>query len=158
MMDYIESPSPLVFDPDKVSIFLAGSIDLGIAVDWQSIVAQALADLDVVLLNPRRKTWDPKIPQSIENPVFCEQVQWELEAQEHAQLIVFYFAPGTQAPITLLEFGLALKRKRIIVCCPDQFWRKGNIDITCKHYEVPQVDTLDALILAIRSEVKTSFC
>jgi hypothetical protein len=34
----------------------------------------------------------------------------------------------------------------MIVCCPEGFWRKGNVDIVCKYYEVRQVATLEDLI------------
>jgi len=34
----------------------------------------------------------------------------------------------------------------MIVCCPEDFWRKGNVDIVCERYGVDQVDTLDELI------------
>jgi hypothetical protein len=35
-MEHIQSPMPLIFDSGKVSIFLAGPIELGTAIDWQT--------------------------------------------------------------------------------------------------------------------------
>jgi len=154
---HIQSPSPVNYNHNLQSVFLAGSIDLGCAVDWQSLILQRLDDLNIVVINPRRDNWDIKIRQNIDDTVFREQVEWELNAQEKADIIAFYFAPNTLAPITLLEFGLAINKKRMIVCCPSGFWRKGNIDIVCAHYGIPQVNTLDDLISAIRLEVITSY-
>jgi hypothetical protein len=57
-----------------------------------------------------------------------------------------YFDPNTTSPISLLELGLHAKSKKMIVCCPEGFWRKGNVDIVCKTYNVHQVDTLDDII------------
>lgn len=151
-MREIRPPSPLRFEEGEPTVFLAGSIEMGAAVDWQAQVTAALRDLDVVVLNPRREAWDATWPQSIDFAPFREQVEWELEAQERADLIAFYFAPSTKAPITLLELGLAVRR-RAVVCCPEGYFRKGNVDIVCSRYGLPQVPTLEALIERIRSEV-----
>jgi hypothetical protein len=148
-MKEIRPPEPLDFEAGKPSVFLAGSIEMGAAVDWQAQVTEALRDLDVLVLNPRRAAWDPSWPQSVDFAPFREQVEWELEAQERADLVAFYFAPETKAPITLLELGLGARR-RIVVCCPEGYWRKGNVDIVCRRYGVAQVPDLRALIAHIR--------
>ena len=44
--------------------------------------------------------------QEADEPEFRRQVEWELGALESADVIVMYFAPGTQSPISLLEMGL----------------------------------------------------
>src|SRR5262245_38118182 len=106
MATILKPPAPIVLD-GRPSVFLAGSIEMGQAEDWQTIVTRALADLDVLLLNPRRDEWDASWLQTIDDPQFRGQVEWELEAQERASLIAMYFAPATKAPITLLELGLA---------------------------------------------------
>jgi Nucleoside 2-deoxyribosyltransferase like len=146
MAQIIKPPTPL---PDMFaapSIFLAGSIAMGQAEPWQAEVERALADLPTIILNPRRDEWDASWPQRADHAQFRGQVEWELAAQERAGLIAMYFAPGTQAPITLLELGLFADSGRLVVCCPEGFWRKGNVDIVCERYGVPQVDELDALI------------
>ena len=142
--------SPQAWEGTSKTIFLAGSIEMGKAVDWQTQVVTALADTDLTLLNPRRADWDSSWVQEISNPQFNEQVSWELGALEVADLIVMYFAPGTYSPITLLEMGIHARSGKLIVCCPDGFWRKGNVDIVCHRYGVPQVQTLEELVQAIR--------
>ena len=138
--DYSKSPHPW--------IFLAGSIELGKAEDWQAIIA-ACFDTGTVL-NPRRDDWDASWEQSIDNPQFKEQVDWELTALENSDIILFYFSPGTQSPITLLELGLVTGYldppvPQVIVCCPEGFWRKGNVDIVCERYGLMTVESLEAL-------------
>ena len=150
-MRHIKSPDPLVLDRSRRIVFLAGSIEEGSAEDWQTRVAEALQDLDITVLNPRRDEWDASWSQTIEFAPFREQVEWELEAQEQADLIAFYFSPATRSPVSLLELGLAAGRRPAIVCCPEGFWRKGNIDILCARYDIPQVSTPDDLIMYIRS-------
>ncbi len=146
MARILRPPAPLDLAPGAPSVFLAGSIEMGRAAHWQAAVETALAHTDLTVLNPRREAWDSSWDQRIGHPLFRGQVEWELEAQERADLIAMYFAPGTQAPITLLELGLFARSGRLVVCCPDGFWRKGNVDIVCARYGVPQVPDLDALI------------
>src|ERR1041385_1990406 len=134
-MRVIRPLEPIVTTPGMPCVFLGGSIEMGAATDWQSAVTDAMQDLDVIVLNPRRDAWDSSWEQSIEFTPFRDQVVWELEAQEQATLIVFYFAPETRAPVTLLELGLNARR-RSIVCCPSGYWRKGNVDVVCARYGI----------------------
>jgi hypothetical protein len=32
---------------------------------------------------------------------------------------------------------------KLLVCCPEGFWRKGNVEIVCARYGVPLVGELD---------------
>ena len=145
----LKPPQPLRKDPSTRSVFLAGSIEMGIAAPWQAAVEQALASAAVTIWNPRRDAWDSSWKQSYEHPLFFEQVSWELEAQERADIIAMYFAPETKAPITLLELGLFARTGKLIVCCPEGFWRKGNVDIICRRYGVTTVADLAGLIEAV---------
>ncbi len=151
-MEQIHAPEPLRLDCPKPRVFLGGSIEMGKAADWQVTVTQALADLDILICNPRRKAWDASWPNTIDFQPFREQVEWELEALERADLILFYFDPQTKAPITLLELGLHARRN-VIVCCPEGYWRKGNVDIVCRRYGIRQVDTLEKLIMQARQDI-----
>ena len=144
-----------VFPPNDFSaysscVFLAGSIEMGKAEDWQSMLIEACAELPVTFLNPRRPEWDSSWEQSIDNPVFAEQVNWELDGLGHAEMVVYYFAPETKAPITLMELGLHARSGKVVVCCPEGYWRKGNVDIVCRREGIPQVDDLEGLITALR--------
>jgi hypothetical protein len=143
-------PAPLPVGDPRPSVFLAGSIEMGRAVDWQTYVAAGLSDLDILILNPRRDDWDASWRQALDNPQFREQVEWELAAQERATLIAMYFEPTTRAPITLLELGLFARSGKVVVCCPEGFWRKGNVDIVCRRYGVPTVAGLPELIAWLR--------
>jgi hypothetical protein len=153
MAQILKPPAPLRFDEGVPSIFLAGSIAMGQAAAWQGLVEQSLKDLDVVILNPRRDEWDATWAQTIHNPQFRGQVEWELEAQERATLIAMYFAPTTAAPVTLLEFGLFARSGKLVVCCPEGFWRKGNVEVVCARYQVPLVGSLPELVALVRQRL-----
>lgn len=146
----IEIQAPLPFnEAPRPWVFLAGSIEMGTAENWQTLACQRLATGTGTLLNPRRDDWDASWEQKESNPQFHEQVTWELSALEGSDLALMYFAPGTKSPITLLELGLFARsnpKPRLVVCCPDGFWRKGNVDIVCSRYGVDRVASLDELI------------
>ena len=152
-MQLITAPEAL--DIQHRSVFLAGSIEQDVAERWQDRVITALSNLDVTIFNPRRKEWDASWVQSIDNHNFHEQVSWELSALEKADIVIVYFDKNTKSPITLMELGLyANTDKSVLVCCPDGFWRKGNVDIVCQRYNVPQCDSLELMITELKNLIQ----
>lgn len=149
----IKPPFSLENIRSKFSVFLAGSIEMGIAENWQEKIEKALEKTDdICILNPRRNDWDSSWTQSIDNKQFNEQVNWELEGLEKANMIVFYFSPETKSPVSMLELGLFANSGKLVVCCPDGFWRKGNIDIVCEKYKIKQVNNLEEIIQNIKNK------
>lgn len=139
--------APEYYSNDKrIKIFLAGSIEMGNAENWQEQLEHEFSDLDICILNPRRLDWDSSWEQKFENPLFREQVEWELDALEAADIIVMYFDPNTKSPISLLELGAHKSSGKLIVYCPEGFWRKGNVDIFCNKYGIKTVQSIDQLI------------
>jgi hypothetical protein len=150
-----KAPEYVSYNDEDFLIFLAGSIDMGKAENWQELLERELAVYDdsVIICNPRRDDWDSTWVQSIDNPKFNEQVTWELENIECADLVVFYFDPNGQAPITLMELGLLAGSGRdAIVCCPDGYWRKGNVEMICDRYGIPLCANIDDFIALIKEE------
>ena len=154
MAKSIKAPQNLVNIPAKKSIFLAGSIEMGKAEDWQTYVENQFVDFDILIWNPRRETWDSSWKQSIDNPAFKEQVDWELDALNRADFVFFHFEAGTKSPITLLELGLFAQSKKCLVHCPEGFWRKGNVDIVCQRYNIVQVNSIDEGISIMKEQFK----
>ena len=142
-------------DPGQnYKIFLAGSIDQGKAIDWQTQISDLLSAAPITVFNPRRDDWDSSWVQDISNEQFRYQVEWELEHMEMADKILMFYDPKGQAPITLLEMGLHATDGKLIVCCPDGFWRKGNVQIVCNTHQIPLYDTMEDFITAIKSVVE----
>jgi hypothetical protein len=132
---------------ERKSVFLAGSIEMGKAEDWQTQLTQTFNEAGYDVFNPRREDWDSSWTQDFENPQFFQQVTWELNALENSDLIIMYFSPGTKSPISLLELGIFAKSGKIRVVCPDPFWRKGNVDIVCQYYNIPLYENFETLLL-----------
>lgn len=142
-------------DPGQnFKIFLAGSIDQGKAVNWQEQITNLLSVAPITVFSPRRDDWDSSWVQDISNEQFRYQVEWELEHMDLADKILMYYDPKGQAPITLLELGLHAADGKLIVCCPDGYWRKGNVQIVCNSYQIPLYDTMEDFIAAIKSVVE----
>jgi len=138
------------------SIFLAGSIEMGIAEDWQLELTEKLKDFDVTIYNPRRDNWNSSWEQRESNPEFNHQVNWEMNMLESASIIFMYFSPETKSPISLLELGLH-SEDTIIVCCPDGFWKKGNVEIVCSRKGIPLFNDFDSAIGSLISKIKSHF-
>lgn len=132
-------------DFNKKSIFLAGSIEMGSCEDWQHELGIKLM-IDWNVFNHRREEWDSTWEQKFENPQFSQQVKWELDALDKADVIVIYFSPETKSPISLLELGLYASSGKVHVICPDGFWRKGNVDIVCNKYNIPQYKSINDFV------------
>ncbi|MDQ6528829.1 nucleoside 2-deoxyribosyltransferase domain-containing protein [Flavobacterium sp. LHD-85] len=145
MKKIYKAPEEIPLQIDLKTIFLAGSIEMDKAVDWQKKCEELLQD-QYVVFNPRRNEWDNSWSQTIENIHFKEQVNWELDALEKADIVIMYFAENTMSPISLLEFGLYAQSNKMKVVVEENFWRKGNIDIVCERYSVQQFKTLEELI------------
>lgn len=137
-------PDDLLRDVTIPMIFLAGTIDMGNSHDWQKDIIDLLVDRfgdEIIILSPRRDDWDSSWEQRIDNPKFAEQVNWELEMIELSDHVYMHFEKDSKSPITLLELGLiaAEAPEKLMVHCPDGFYRKGNVDIVCKRYGVKQL-------------------
>ena len=144
---------------NKNIIFLAGSIEMGSAENWQKEILEILyySNLNLentIVLNPRREDWDSTQEQSITNPQFREQVEWELIGIDDSSIVIFYFDPNTKSPITLMELGTMSKRpEKAIVCCPDGFWRKGNVEVFCEVMGIELLHSKEELFDSLKTMV-----
>ena len=95
-MTYIEALAE--YDGTEPSLFLAGGISG--TVDWQADVVARLADLPLVILNPRRKNFPIDDPSA--GPT---QIEWEFRHLRRATAVLFWFPHETLCPIALYELG-----------------------------------------------------
>ena len=138
------------------TVFLAGSIEMGVAEDWQTKVANRFEKHQITLYNPRRDEWNSSWKQKQKESNFNEQVNWEMNNLEDCDIIFMYFDPGTKSPISLLELGLHADSGKMIVVCPDGFWRKGNVEIVCTRFNIPLFNSLDDGMGALESKIRQS--
>lgn len=150
-MKIIKAPEKII-KAQKPVIFLAGSIEMGKAEDWQTRIAKQLEAYKGTILNPRREHWDSSWKQTISNNKFRAQVEWEFSGLDKSDYIIMYFAPESRSPISLLELGLFSKSHKIICCCPKKFWRRGNVEFICNKFKLPLLNNLEEVIELLKKE------
>mgnify|MGYP003574912259 CR=1 FL=1 len=150
--------SPNQIELEGIKIFLAGTIEMGNSADWQQKIIDdfenCFPEKEITILNPRRKDWNAGWKQTIENEQFNAQVNWELDALEASDFIIMFFDKSSKSPISMLELGLFADSKKMLVCCEEGFWRKGNIDIVCKRKGIPTFENLEELTKALKNLIK----
>lgn len=128
----------------KHTVFLAGTIDMGKSDDWQSLLEEYFEDTPWTVFNPRRSDWNDFIDNDIKDPYFYQQVNWELNALEKADKVLFNFLPYSASPISLMELGLF--KDKAIVCSSGEYRKDGNIQIVCDRYRVPYYNDINDLL------------
>lgn len=144
----IKAPSPEAARHAR-SVFLAGTTSG--PDDWRNSVCERLSDLAVTVYNPLRPDWDSSWREEISCEPYRKQVEWELEKQELADVIAFYFGADTDAPISLLELGLCAKQRKAIVCVQEGYKKKGNVQIVCQRYGAKLVDRVENLCVELET-------
>ena len=141
----IQIRAPHEFERDALlTVFLAGSIEEGKAEHWQDKFMQQFSNYNIIFLNPRRENFSPADLK--------EQIRWELRALHKAEIIVMYFDPNTQSPISLLELGLYASSEKLFVCCPDGYFRKENVVEVCARYSIDLSHTIEEFYSFCKSE------
>ena len=137
------------FFDDTFKIFLAGTIDNGDSDDWQYDVFLHLAIYseifnDFTVFSPRRKNWKEDATQEdIE-----DQIKWEQEKLDEADLIIMVFQDNSKSPISLLELGLYGPAGKLICFCTPNFYRYTNVKLTCEKWGIPLIEQLSAADIA----------
>jgi hypothetical protein len=169
------NPFPAPYPKDKsFKVFLGGSIEQDKASQWQKRVVRMFKDYPgIIILNPRRDSWDPSWKNVASNKKFRQQVEWELDALDASDAILMYFDPKTKSPISLLETGLYAKDRGYVpaqwedyedgmtvrrmdpysvlhVVCPRGFWRKGNVDIVCERHKIQRFSSITKAVNNIK--------
>lgn len=155
-MKPILAPESLSDDDLKPRVFLAGAIDGNCTERWQDRAIAALDDMPGTVLNPRRDSWDASWGNDLDDPRFTEQVQWELDGLERADVILCWLPAGSMAPISLMEFGLHARSGKVLVGCAPAFYRHGNVAAVCLRYGIPLYTTWAEVIDALRLKLENN--
>ena len=141
----------LNFPLEYPMVFLSGSIEEGKAERWQEKVIERLESIQDtgLIFNPRRTNFN-------KNKDMEEQVLWELQHINISNYVLVYFDPNTKSSITLFELGMLTNYspKSMVVCCPNGFWKKENVDIVCKKYRLKLFTDLDEAVECLMNKIK----
>ncbi|KAN0089033.1 hypothetical protein V8E51_019293 [Hyaloscypha variabilis] len=148
-----EIMAPGAYEKTGLTVFLSGSIDTPPAT-WQKTVTAALSHLDVTLLNPHREDWNETWREDASFKPWAEQVKWELDGMEAADIMAVYFGRKTEAPITLMELGLWARSGKCVVGCSENYPKKGNVKAVCERYGIECVGTVGELIDGVKRKLE----
>lgn len=132
----IVTPPSLFFPTSGPKIFLAGSINMGDAPDWQAMaieyIKETWKDVDVTVYNPRRV-------ESFTSEMEEEQVAWEACNLQNVDYILMHLVGGGGlSPISLLELGLYMRDEKLYLSMEDDYPRKY---VTSIHYALSGANT-----------------
>lgn len=149
-----------ILPTNNLILFLAGSIEMGKAENWQKTLIEDLEksiDKGLSIFNPRRDDWNSSWEQNQSNDHFNHQVNWELNSIERSDIIFVNFIPETMSPITLLELGKISERgnRDIVVCCPEGYWRRGNVEIVCTRAGIPFYSDYKSALGALKTKINS---
>ena len=123
-------------------VFLAGAIDMGAAVDWQSEVIEHLSGYqNIAIFNPRRKAFTPD--------TLDEQIWWELDALKKCNTVFMWLPKDSRAPISLFEAGLYWTSGKLCIGADPEFYRRRNLEITGKFYGVYVYHSLEETLQSL---------
>lgn len=123
-------------------VFLAGTIDDGNSIDWQHQVCDRIKETTenkkpIVIFNPRRDDW----PEDGRQRAITNQINWELDHMEQADLIIMNIVADSKSPISLMELGIHCHDEKLVVFCPDTFYHYDNVRIVCERFNIPLHNT-----------------
>lgn len=137
----VMAPEKPKLNGNAMSVFLAGITTSTNEADWRQSLTNALINYPVTIFNPNRPDWDGTWREDFSDHRWEEQVSWELDMQDAADIVVFFFHKSTDAPISLLELGMAIRTKRVIVCAQNEYRKRGNIEAVCRRFGVQLLST-----------------
>lgn len=137
-MKYIEAPTEIMDSAGKMTLFLAGGITG--CPDWQSEMRDLLSSTDLILINPRRQSWDMAKDKAE------DQIAWEFKYLSSANLILFWFPKETLCPIVLFELGkyAAATNREVFVGVEPGYKREFDVRFQM-HLARPEVLIVDSL-------------
>lgn len=125
---------------DKEYIFLAGSMVTEPEVNWRQTVVNNLQESYHFL--------DPTNPNhnSLGDVEMREHIKWEFNGLRIADYIILNFLPDSLSPISMVELGMYIATRKLIVVCPKEFYKWRYIDTLCKEYNTPIFNQLEDVL------------
>ncbi|KAH7129931.1 hypothetical protein B0J13DRAFT_563553 [Dactylonectria estremocensis] len=138
----------------RLSIFLAGTTSATGEPDWRDELSKSLADQPVTIFNPKRDDWDSTWREDFSDKRWADQIQWELDMQDAASVIVVLFHRATAAPVSLAEMGMASRTGKLVACALDGYYKRGYVEAVCRKYKAPFVSTEDELRRVVKERLR----
>ena len=112
------------------SIFLAGSMDHKQEGSWRDEISAEFGTYPI--FDPTNTKHDQLNPEEMKR-----HIDWELDALQLSDMILLNFLPNALSPISLVELGLYVNSKKLIVICPKEFYKSSYVHTLCEKYNTP---------------------
>lgn len=145
------SPSQEPLHP--TTLFLAGPTNVPWRTDFldhleRHLTTTTTTPVRLTIYDPTQPLWDATWVQDYHDAAagarFRAQLDWELARQDAASAVVLFFDARCEAPVSLLELGLACGRGggggRALVGCDRAYSKRGNVQAVCAQYGLPLVE------------------
>lgn len=124
----------------KARIFLAGSMATGSQVNWRQTVIDAFGE-KYHFLDPTNLKHDSLTDVEMRN-----HIKWEFDGLRIADFILLNFLPDSLSPISMVELGMYIASKKLIVVCPKEFYKWRYIDTLCKEHNTLIFNQLEEVL------------
>lgn len=126
-------------------VFLAGGISN--CPDWRRDLLEIpdIQERECTFINPRQEQFDFSSPMA-----GITQVSWEFAMLNACDAIVFWFARGSDNPITLFEYGRWMGQKSSVAGVDPQYSRRQDVALQTTLYcpDLPVYDEWDLFVEA----------
>ena len=131
---------------ERAYLFLAGSMNNNSTNNWRNKIIKILGN-SFNYLDPTNSNHDKLDKQQMKT-----HVEWELNAMEMADIILLNFLPKALSPISLVELGMYVASKKLIVVCPKEFYKSSYVNTLCEKYNTPIFLKMDDAINLIKNK------
>lgn len=145
---------------EALTVFLAGSTTSQEQPDWRTRLSSAIADLPVTIFDPKNSAWDSTWKESFKDERWTAQHRWEMRAREDADVVVFCFEAGTDAPISLLELGLTFgcrhRSSRVVMFAAKDYSRRAYVESVSQGRGVATHDDEGEFVAEVRAAIHSA--
>lgn len=144
---------------ENARIFLAGLGDNASYESFIELLQKRLRDIyphfpGVSVYKSFQLKNDPQVDKAPD-----AQVDWELEQQDRAHVIVIFFHHGGDDSEALFTLGYHAHDKNVLVSCQKSYRFIGKAQAVCIRYNVPVTDSLGGLVdLLVARLIATNRC
>jgi len=112
------------------SIFLAGSMDHKQEGSWRDEISAEFGMYSI--FDPTNNNHD-----HLNTKEMKRHINWELNALQLSDIILLNFLPDALSPISLVELGMYVRSNKLIVICPQEFYKSNYVHTLCEKYNTP---------------------
>jgi hypothetical protein len=151
------SPKDAGYERYRARVFVAGTSEESMGTEWRGQVVAGLEDLPIAIVKSRLAERGGAGEQRCWNPQFRSHVKRERAGLDDADVVLMYLGRGPACARLMLDLGsLVMERlgNTLVVCCPEEFELRGDVEMMAERQEICLVESLDEMVAEARSRLK----